>query len=523
MINPSDGFVSWLHANNVSLAITTYRANRLLLVGTANENGLRLKVNERLFDRPMGLFYAKESLWMAGRSHIWRLDNLLDSGMTHEGGDVLFAPVMSWLTGEVNAHEIVLNSSSEPVFVNTAFSCLAGLSIGSSFEPQWQPSFVDRLLPHDQCHLNGVALLEGVPKWVTACGTKHGAAAWRDQRHGGGVVLAMDSSEPVLQGLSMPHSPRWHQGRLWVLNSGLGELGFADDGHFKSIISLPGFVRGLTFLGDYALVGLSQLRSINFTGLPLEERLQQSETPKGLCGIAVVNLSNGMQEHFLELRAPIDEIFDLSLLMGVRRPRALGLVGGLSENLIKLPNHDELILVKPTVPSGRLSQGPAIPMVGVPEAAQAQLANPSLIQNLKYQKILELNLENLSPYVELTYPRLDPRSVAGQRIKHALLGVCAIAGSSMIGMAIAEQHRDLNNARLVSLLVLPEFRCQGVGTKLLGYLMTLLAQQGCDLISIDEDRSILEGETFKNLLERLGWVTAPSAPTSRMIWSKQLI
>ena len=158
LVKPSPGLAAWLQWQRLSLAITTYRANRLLLLGSSPEQGGRLKLNERLFDRPMGLFLSGGSLWMAGRSHLWRFDNLLEPGAVYEEGDQLYVPAMSCLTGEVNSHELVVDSQGRLVFVNTAFSCLAGLRSGVSFEPLWQPPFIDQLQPQDRCHLNGVAL-----------------------------------------------------------------------------------------------------------------------------------------------------------------------------------------------------------------------------------------------------------------------------------------------------------------------------------------------------------------------------
>ncbi|MFM7269040.1 MAG: DUF4915 domain-containing protein, partial [Cyanobium sp.] len=115
---------SWLQGQNHSLACSTYRANRLILVGTAPAEQKRpgepvqLKLHERLFDRPMGLFLAAESLWMASRCQIWRFDNLLGPGQSHEGGDRLFVPAAAFTTGDVNAHEVVFGPDGQPIFVN---------------------------------------------------------------------------------------------------------------------------------------------------------------------------------------------------------------------------------------------------------------------------------------------------------------------------------------------------------------------------------------------------------------------
>jgi uncharacterized protein (TIGR03032 family) len=208
-----------LREQAVSLAFSTYRANRLLFLGVDEQPNPSLKLHERLFDRPMGLFVAGESIWMAARCQLWRLDNLLGPGQLHEGGDRLYVPAASYTTGDVNAHELVLGPDGQPIFVNTAFSCLAGIAPGCSFAPTWAPPFISELAGDDRCHLNGIALKEGVPAWATACGGNGDPSAWRNERNGGGVLIHIPSGELAARGLSMPHSPRWHGGKLWLLNS----------------------------------------------------------------------------------------------------------------------------------------------------------------------------------------------------------------------------------------------------------------------------------------------------------------
>ena len=178
---------TWLSQQGISLALSTYRANRLIFLGVDHSQTLR--VHERLYDRPMGLFTSGQSLWMAGRSHLWRFDNLLAPGQHHDGADRLYTPAASFLTGEVNAHELVLTAEGAPLFVNTVFSCLAELTPGCSFRPVWQPPFIDALKPEDRCHLNGVALKNGEITWATACSAGNTPTSWRNTRQEGGVVV----------------------------------------------------------------------------------------------------------------------------------------------------------------------------------------------------------------------------------------------------------------------------------------------------------------------------------------------
>ena len=71
----SEHLYQWLDSEQISLAFTTYQTDRLFLVGR-KENG-HLAVNERLFDKPMGLYASDESLYMATRYQIWQLENRL--------------------------------------------------------------------------------------------------------------------------------------------------------------------------------------------------------------------------------------------------------------------------------------------------------------------------------------------------------------------------------------------------------------------------------------------------------------
>lgn len=517
-LQASKGLVGWLAEQEVALAFTTYRANRLLLLGRDLAGGLR--VQERLFDRPMGLFVEGDSLWMVGRCQIWRLDNHLAPGLLHEGGDRLYVPASCTVTGEVNAHELVVASrgpwAGQVLFVNTAFSCLAGLERGSSFAPRWQPPFLERLAAEDACHLNGVALEDGVPAWATACGHHGGPSSWRNDRRDGGVVLHLPSDSVVATGLSMPHSPRWHQGRLWVLNSGSGELGWIEEGRFQPLCALPGFTRGLAFVGGCAVVGLSKLRSPQFTGLALDERLPAEGHPAGCCGLRVIELSSGRVLHSVELPEPIDELFDVAALPGVRQPRALGLQGEEIECLVRLPDQAELVRLRPLAPSGNPHQGPVLPVFGLPEARPLPEAGPSAVpeapvpdpaavtEPIRYQRVFHLTPANLAPYAALTHPSLAPGSLALERISGELLGVSAMAAGAMVAFAIAERQAD-GGAQLLSLKVAPTWRRRGIGRGLLRGLMQFLVSEGVGLLTVRYRATPLTTAALEPMLARLGW------------------
>jgi uncharacterized protein (TIGR03032 family) len=316
-------FTSWLREQKVSLAFTTYQSGKLFLIGM-QENG-RLSVFERTFNRSMGLCGDAQTLYLTTLYQLWRFENTLEDGQHRDGYDRLYVPRLAWTTGDVDAHDVAVDGSGRVVFVNTLFSCLATVSDRHSFVPLWQPPFVTRLAPEDRCHLNGLAMENGAPAYVTAVGKSDAHEAWRDHRRNGGVVIDVRTNQIVLEGLSMPHSPRAYRGKLWLLDSGNGEFGYADlkRGKFESVAFCPGYARGLAFVGDFAVVGLSKPREKTFSGLPLDERLREKNI-EARCQLQVIDLKRGDVVHSLRMEGVVTELYDVIALPGVRRPTALG-------------------------------------------------------------------------------------------------------------------------------------------------------------------------------------------------------
>ena len=321
-LNFSRHFESWLSGFNASIAFSTYQAGKVFLIGHGEQG---ISIAERTFARCMGLSARADRFYLASLYQLWRFNNVVDSGGDYQGYDKLFIPHVGYTTGDVDAHDIGIDAQGEPVFVNTLFSCLAKPSIIQNFDVVWQPPFISRLAPEDRCHLNGLAMFEGEPGWVTMISQSDVAEGWRDHRTHGGVVMDVRSNDVVCENLSMPHSPRWYKGKLWVLNSGTGELGCVDlkAGRFEPVCFVPGFARGLAFHGRYALVGLSKARNRSFSGLPLDEALA-ARNAEARCGIEVIDLETGNLLHHLRIEGKIDELFDVSVIPGAIRPMLLG-------------------------------------------------------------------------------------------------------------------------------------------------------------------------------------------------------
>lgn len=320
-------FVSWMREQRLSLAFTTYQSGKLFLLGT--QAGGKLSVFERTLERCMGLYASPDaqSLWLSTLYQVWRFENALPAGERAPGGfDRLYVPQLAYTTGDVDGHDMALDAQGRVVFVNTLFSCLAAVSETHSFRPLWHPPFISRLAAEDRCHLNGLAVENGKPRYATAVSTTDVHEGWREHRRAGGVVLDVESGEVVCRDLSMPHSPRLHEGQLWVLNSGAGQFGRVDvgTGRFEPVCFCPGYARGLAFHGHFAVIGLSTCReNRTFQGLPLDDLLaEKNVAPR--CGLQIVDLRTGDAVHSLAITGVVRELFDVAVLAGVERPAALG-------------------------------------------------------------------------------------------------------------------------------------------------------------------------------------------------------
>jgi uncharacterized protein (TIGR03032 family) len=224
-------------------------------------------------------------------------------------------------TGDIVIHEMAW-AGDELWIINTRFSCLCTLHPDYSFVPRWQPPMISALAAEDRCHLNGLALADGRPRYATALGETDSAGGWRANKSRGGCVIDILSGEILCRGLSMPHSPRWHDGRLLLLESGAGGLISIDpaSGRPETVAELPGFTRGLAICGPYAFIGLSKIRPTSaMDGVPLAERRNDLK-----CGVAVVDLRNGQVIALLEFQSAVEEIFDVQLLPGLRFPEVIG-------------------------------------------------------------------------------------------------------------------------------------------------------------------------------------------------------
>lgn len=379
----------------MSLAFTTYQTNRLFLIGVKPDGSL--SAFERYFDHPMGLWAATDRLVISTRWQIWELHDALPPGETHGGFDRVYVPRRAHTTGHLDTHDVAVDADGRIIFVNTLYSCLAELSDRYSFKPIWKPPFISKLAPEDRCHLNGLALAGGRPAYVTAVSRSDAVAGWRDRRHAGGCVIDVEDDEIVLDDLSMPHSPRLYDGRLWVLNSGTGEIGWVNRaaGRFESLAFCPGYLRGLAFHGPYAIVGLSKQRNERaFCGLALDDRLREKDT-EARCGIWVIDLRSGDVVHWMQIEGVVTELYDVAVIPTTRRPMALGFKNDEIERLITIDQAPRpLFTMLAAGEPGVTSAPPPAPAIRPPRA--------------------------VSPEAEAAY-RLGNRHAAAERFAEAIL------------------------------------------------------------------------------------------------------
>ena len=321
----SRGLAGWLAQHRLSLAITSYQTGRIYLVGSDQQG--RVSFFERIFERAMGVVGNAQRIYLGGLYQLWRFENVLrPNEIIHGQFDKCYVPRNAQTIGDLDIHELGIRKNGKVVFVNTRYSCLAELSQTHSFKAIWKPDFVSKLAPEDRCHLNGLAMVDGEPRYVTAVCRGDSVDGWRDRRHDGGVVIDITTNEIVCEGLSMPHSPRWANGKLWLLNAGTGHIGWVDfaERKFVPLAFVPGFARGLSIIGNVAAIGLSKPRNQRFEGLQLDEELRQRDADPW-CGVQIVSLGNGDVLNWIRFDGDMGEIFDIAFLPNVKQPMMIGL------------------------------------------------------------------------------------------------------------------------------------------------------------------------------------------------------
>jgi len=328
-------FPQFLTQMGVSILVTTYQAGKLISLrvqeGKLNTHFVNLQ-------KPMGVALQEPHLAIGSAAQVIHYYNMPAVGAkvlpanTH---DACYLPRSTHITGDIDIHEMGFTADGTLWLVNTKMSCLCTLEPEFSVVPQWRPPFITGYDLTDRCHLNGLAMRDGEPRYVTALGTTDSPGGWRKNKANGGILMDITDNQLICQGLSMPHSPRWYQDQLWVLESGAGSLAKVDEktGELTTVIELPGFTRGLDFIDRYAVIGLSQVRETAvFAGLPLTARCDERQ-----CGVYIVDMVEKKIVAYLVFSGDVQEIFAVQVLPA-RHPALLDLTDPLLHSSYALPD-----------------------------------------------------------------------------------------------------------------------------------------------------------------------------------------
>ncbi len=328
-----------LHQLNCSIALSTYQAGKVIFISAIGAD--RLIQLPRSFPMAMGIATDSSRLAIATRSEVMVFNNARRMAPNYPAHpnqyDALFLPRATYFTGEVDIHDLHWTGDNL-LAVNTRFSCLCHIDHRFSFTPVWQPFFISRTQPSDQCHLNGVAFENGKPRFVTALGRTDDPNGWKKNREHGGVLLEVSTNSLVAEGLAMPHSPRIYDGQLFVLESASGNLVRIDplNGKKDVVLSLNGFARGMDMIGDFLFIGLSHLRKKSggiFQDLPIAKKSL-------LCGVAVVHLPSGKVVGHLKYENSVEEIYDVRIMHGMKRPGLVSAQKGDHRLAVTTPDED---------------------------------------------------------------------------------------------------------------------------------------------------------------------------------------
>ncbi len=307
---------------NCTLVLSTYQAGKLIFL-SANEEEKLIQL-PRNFKRVMGVGIKDNKMVLAQRDEVLVLANSPELARFYpikpQTYDAMYFPRAAYFTGLLDIHDIDLGANNEILAVNTSFSCLIKVDSNYSFTPIWKPPFISKIASEDRCHLNGMAMVDDRPKYVTAFSETDTPQGWRESVTKGGVLIDVESDELISRNLPMPHSPRMIEAQLIVLLSATGEIATIDidNGKVEVINKLNGFVRGLAYYNDYLFVGLSKLRKNSSTFAHLDIAKEAKDA-----GIAIIHFPTGAYVGEIKYEASVDEIYDVQVLPGVRRGNIL--------------------------------------------------------------------------------------------------------------------------------------------------------------------------------------------------------
>ncbi len=321
---------------NCTIMVSTYQAGKIVFVSATNRE--RLIQLPRTFKRAMGIATeGNRKMAIATENEVILFANSPRLAQTYPNKpntyDALFLPRSTFYTGHLDMHD--LHFGKDALWgVNTSFSCLCKIDSDYSFNPVWQPHFIDTLASEDRCHLNGLAMQDGQPMYVSALGTGNTHQSWREKITTGGVIMHVPTNEIVVEGLAMPHAPRIYDGKLYTLLSAKEQLICVDPekGTYDVVAHVPGFVRGMAKYGDFLFIGTSRLRkgSTTFKHLNISEK-------SDVAGVTVLHLPSAKIVANLQWLVSVDEIYDIQIIPGTSRPNIINTYADTHHKALMIP------------------------------------------------------------------------------------------------------------------------------------------------------------------------------------------
>ena len=328
-----------LHELNCSIAISTYQAGKVVFISV--KNGDTLVQLPRNFEKAMGIAedVEKDKIAIACKDEVIVFKNSKELAKFYPKApdkyDALYLPRATFHTGAIDIHDLNFGDNGELYAVNTLFSSIVRIDDNYNFTPYWTPPFIDKITSEDRCHLNGMAMLNGKPKYATAFNNGNTSQSWRDRVTESGIIMDVEKNIIIAEGLAMPHTPRIFNNELYVLLSATGELVKvnAESGDYDVIVSLDGFVRGMSFHKDYLFIGLSKIRkkSTTFGKLDFSENSNEA-------GIVVIHLPTKRIIGKLTYLTSLEEIYDIHILANKKRPNILNTINDDHKRSLMIPS-----------------------------------------------------------------------------------------------------------------------------------------------------------------------------------------
>lgn len=326
-----------LNKLNCSIALSTYQAGKIVFISPHPDNE-RLTTLPRTFRKPMGIAIKGDKMAISLKDEVIVFQNSRQLAEHYPNKqntyDSLWLPRITYYTGLVDMHD--LDFGDDGIYaVNTSFSCICKLDGNYNFTPIWKPPFIQEVAPGDLCHLNGMVVLNGKPKYVTALGTTTTPQGWRENIVGGGVLMDVEKNEIILNGLSMPHSPKMYNNELYLLMSASGEFIKVnlETKSYETIKKFDGFCRGLSFYKDFAFIGFSKLRknSSTFAKLSFSDKANFS-------GIKIIHMPTNAEVGEIIYETSVDEIYEVTVLENMIRPNILNTIDDIHKLSLATPS-----------------------------------------------------------------------------------------------------------------------------------------------------------------------------------------